>query len=67
MVGANFNYQFIDWGHDKIPNSATSIINLLIGDMIRFQIQMKNLTILEHLVLKYLHPTLPLVLQIGGI
>jgi len=22
MVGANFNYQFIDWGHDKIPNSG---------------------------------------------
>ena len=22
MVGANFNYQFIDWGHDKIPESG---------------------------------------------
>jgi len=22
MVGANFNYQFIDWSHDKIAGEA---------------------------------------------
>ncbi len=28
MVGANFNYQFIDWGHDKIPNSGEEFDHL---------------------------------------
>ena len=28
MVGANFNYQFIDWGHDKIPNTGEEFDHL---------------------------------------
>ena len=28
MVGANFNYQFIDWGHDKIPDSGEEFDHL---------------------------------------